>query len=205
MGKRKVGALEKLEADLPALQNKIRRDPLYVFNRGVVSLIGADLTNNVHSSYKADFERQYEQYKTLYLIFLQNASTDDNSIVSLREYITFVSHVADCYPSLTAQFPDDLISLLSKHHTRLEPDLREKIVGALVILRNKDVINSIKYVLVLNIREGSCFANGIVLADFSMHYFPFSSRHRANRCARSCSKRYCPICDRQMLKRQIIV
>ncbi|KAF2663945.1 SDA1 domain-containing protein [Microthyrium microscopicum] len=123
MGKRKVGALEKLEADLPALQNKIRRDPM---------------------SYKSDFERQYEQYRTIYTIFLQNGSTDDNNLMSLREYIDFVAHVAECYPELTASFPEDLISLLDKHHAILEPELREKIVGALVLLRNKDVIDSIR-------------------------------------------------------------
>lgn len=108
----------------PALQNKIRRDPL---------------------SYQSDFQQQYQQYQSLYLLFLQNASTDDNSIISLREYIDFVAHCADCYLAYTSQFSDDLINLLSKHHASLEAELREKIVASLVLLRNKNVIDSVKY------------------------------------------------------------
>lgn len=103
----------------------------------------------MYRSYKADFERQYEQYQTIYHIFLQNATTDENSLVSLREYIDFVSHVADCYPDLTSQFPEDLIDLLNKHHAILEAELREKVVGALVLLKNKDVIDSVKYFTLL--------------------------------------------------------
>jgi protein SDA1 len=83
----------------------------------------------------------------LYLIFLQNPDTDDNNLVTLREYVDFISHVADCYPDLTGAFPDDLVSLISKHHVTLEPELREKVVTSLVMLRNKNVIDSVKFVL----------------------------------------------------------
>ncbi|KAF2119893.1 SDA1-domain-containing protein [Lophiotrema nucula] len=121
MGKRKVGALEKVDADLASLQYRCRRDP---------------------QSYRDDFQRQYDQYKTYLELFLQNpSSTDDNSLISLREQIDFVAHVADSYPSITATFPDDLIKLLG-HHEELEHETREKIVGSLVLLRNKDVITS---------------------------------------------------------------
>ncbi|KAF2396418.1 SDA1-domain-containing protein [Trichodelitschia bisporula] len=123
MGKRKVGALEKVEADLPNLQNKIRRDPL---------------------SYRDNFVHQFSQYESMYAIFLQSpSSTDGSSIISLREYIDFVAHVAECYPDLTKSFPQNLMDLLSDHHAELEPELREKVVGSLVLLRNKDIIDSI--------------------------------------------------------------
>ncbi|EKG12286.1 SDA1 domain-containing protein [Macrophomina phaseolina MS6] len=139
MGKRKVGALEKVEADLYAfalseltvppltvnranLQYKVRRDP---------------------SSYEDDFRRQYNQYEVFRDVFMQDpTSRDENGLVSLRDHIDFVSHCADCYPKLTATLPDDLINLLTTHHAELETELRDKLVGSLVLLRNKDVIDS---------------------------------------------------------------
>ncbi|KAL1642953.1 Severe Depolymerization of Actin [Diplodia intermedia] len=122
MGKRKVGALEKVEADLANLQYKVRRDP---------------------SSYEDDFRRQYNQYEIFRDVFMQDpTSRDENGLVSLRDHVDFVSHCADCYPKLTATLPDDLINLLTTHHAVLETELRDKLVGSLVLLRNKDVIDS---------------------------------------------------------------
>jgi protein SDA1 len=63
--------------------------------------------------------------------------------------IDFVSHVADCYPTITKDFPRELIEILSLHHATLEPELREKIVGSLVLLRKKEVIDSNTWVQAL--------------------------------------------------------
>lgn len=73
------------------------------------------------------------------------ASADDKGIVSLRDLIDFVSHLADCYPDTTATFPAELIRMLSVHHLELEAELREKVVGSLVLLRKKDIIDSSTY------------------------------------------------------------
>ena len=62
--------------------------------------------------------------------------------MSLRDLIDFISHVADCYPGQVVDFPQDLIHLLSTHHKDLESELREKIVGSLVLLRKKNIIDS---------------------------------------------------------------
>ena len=70
-------------------------------------------------------------------------SADDQGIVSLRDLIDFVSHVADCYPEVTHGFAQDLIALLNQHHAQLEPDLRDKVVGSLVLLRKKEIIDSV--------------------------------------------------------------
>lgn len=76
MVKRKVGALEKVEADLPSLQYRCRRDP---------------------PSYQDDFRNQYTQYETFRELFMANpATTDSTGLVSLRELIDFVAHCADC-------------------------------------------------------------------------------------------------------------
>ena len=120
--KRKVGALEKIEADHAALRYKIKRDP---------------------QSYRDDFNNQFQQYETLRDLFLQNPGTVGTGIDDLKDLIEFVSHVADCYPDLTAHFPNDLQQILLQHHEVLEYDLRDKVVGALTLLRNKDVIDSV--------------------------------------------------------------
>ena len=77
-----------------------------------------------------------------------SAPTDD--IVSLRDLLDFVSHVAHCYPDITTGFPQDLIALLSRHHDLLEPELREKIVTSLVLLRKKGLLDSASYVPILS-------------------------------------------------------
>ncbi|KAL8656356.1 MAG: hypothetical protein Q9226_002691 [Calogaya cf. arnoldii] len=120
--KRKVGALEKVDADLSSLQYKIRRDP---------------------TSYKDDFSRQYGHYEAQRQIFMEApASATDTGIILFRDFIDFIAHVADCYPTETAHFPEHLIQLLTLHHAHLQPELREKIVGSLVLLKRKDIIDS---------------------------------------------------------------
>ncbi|KAI5367846.1 Putative SDA1 domain-containing protein [Septoria linicola] len=120
--KRKVGALEKVDADLPNLQHKIKVDP---------------------PSYREDFVAQYGQYRSLLELFLASpTTTDDTGVVKLRDLIDFVSHVADCYPTLTKAFPVDLINLIELHHAALDAELRDKIVGCLVLLRKKDILDS---------------------------------------------------------------
>ncbi|KAL4895675.1 SDA1-domain-containing protein [Aspergillus ambiguus] len=122
MVKRKLGALEKVEADLPNLQHKIRRDP---------------------KSYIEDFRAQHYQYESHREIFMAApASATDTGIISLRELIDFIAHVADCYPDITKDFPQQLIDILSQHHLVLEQELREKIVGSLVLLRKKELLDS---------------------------------------------------------------
>jgi protein SDA1 len=62
--------------------------------------------------------------------------------VSLRDLIDFTAHVADCFPEVTTGFPEQLMQLLGLHHQELESELREKIVGSLVLLRRKELIDS---------------------------------------------------------------
>lgn len=65
-----------------------------------------------------------------------------SGIISFRDLIDFVAHVADCFPEDTVEFPEDLKSILTLHHAELESELREKIVGSLVLLRRKEIIDS---------------------------------------------------------------
>ncbi|KAJ5131523.1 uncharacterized protein N7515_007562 [Penicillium bovifimosum] len=122
MVKRKLGALEKVEADLPNLQHKIKKDP---------------------KSYIEDFRAQHYQYESHREIFMAApSSATDTGLISLRDLIDFISHVADCYPGICKDFPQQLIDMLMEHHLVLETELREKLVGSLVLLKKKELLDS---------------------------------------------------------------
>ncbi|KAK5997762.1 Protein SDA1 [Cladobotryum mycophilum] len=122
MVKRKVAALEKIDADFASLQYKIRRDP---------------------KSYKDDFMKQWEQYESQREIFFMSPTTATaDSIESFHNMIDLIAHVADCYPEETKTFPDDLKAIVTQNHEILHPELREKVITSLVMLRRKDVIDS---------------------------------------------------------------
>jgi protein SDA1 len=72
-------------------------------------------------------------------------SSTESGIISLRDLIDFISHVADCYSDIVKNFPQQLIEMLTVHHAALDPELREKIVGSLVLLRKKDIVDSVTY------------------------------------------------------------
>ncbi|OAA76058.1 SDA1 domain protein [Akanthomyces lecanii RCEF 1005] len=122
MVKRKVAALEKIDADFASLQYKIRRDP---------------------KSYKDEFLKQWEQYESQRDIFLASPTTASaDSIESFHNMVDLMAHIADCYPDVMGRFPGDLEAILTQHHAILHPELREKIVGSLLLLRRKDVVDS---------------------------------------------------------------
>ncbi|KUI67794.1 Protein sda1 [Cytospora mali] len=122
MGKRKVGALDKLHADLASLQFKVRSDP---------------------QSYAEEFRRQYAAYLSTKEVFLDNpANVTKDVSQDFHDKVDFIAHVSDCFKAETKTFPDDLKEVLTEHHAILSPDVREKIVGSLVLLRRKDMISS---------------------------------------------------------------
>lgn len=94
-------------------------------------------------SYSEDFLNQYGQYQSQRDIFMSSPTTATSTgIISFSNLIDFVAHVADCFPEDTKSFPKDLKEILTQHHAELESELREKIVGSLVLLRRKDIIDS---------------------------------------------------------------
>lgn len=70
------------------------------------------------------------------------ATATADSVESFHDIIDLIAHVADCFKEEAATFPDDLKAILTQHHATLHPDLREKIVGSLVLLRRKEIIDS---------------------------------------------------------------
>jgi NUC130/3NT domain len=125
--------------------------------------------SDLSRSYIEDFRGQYFQYENHREIFMAApTSATDSGILSLRDLIDFVSHVADCYPDITKGFPQELIDILTLHHPVLEPELREKLVGSLVLLKKKDIIDSTTY--------GSDVVSPRRSADSLQAYYKRSSR-----------------------------
>ncbi|KAK6456080.1 SDA1-domain-containing protein [Scheffersomyces xylosifermentans] len=118
MGKKRRAAI--LPTNIILLQNVVRRDP---------------------ESYHEEFLQQYSHYESLRDIFLMNPSVADKA-TEFADLIGFVSAVCTCYPKETANFPDELKSILLNNHRDLSPDLREKIIQCLTMLRNKDIITA---------------------------------------------------------------
>ncbi|KAK7753818.1 Severe Depolymerization of Actin [Diatrype stigma] len=122
MGKRKVAALEKVQADLPGLQYKMRRDP---------------------QDYEKEFLEAWNQYEAAHDKFLASpTNADSNGLINFHDLIDLIAHVADLYPQHTGSFAPGLKDILVQHHAVLEPELREKLVSSLVLLRRKSVIDS---------------------------------------------------------------
>ncbi|XP_027311833.1 protein SDA1 homolog [Anas platyrhynchos] len=107
----------KLPSNLPQLQNLIKRDP---------------------TSYTEEFLQQYHHYQSHVEIF---TFQPDKPSKELAELVMFLAQVAHCYPDQMANFPQQLKDLLSYHHTVLDADLRMTFCKALMLLRNKNLIN----------------------------------------------------------------
>lgn len=83
------------------------------------------------------------------LITRNPASASSDSLLSLKDIVDFIAHVADCYPRITERFPSDIAELLSPQLQELDLELREKLVGALVLIRKKGLIDSPRLVYFL--------------------------------------------------------
>lgn len=116
MGKRNRAAL--LPTQLPQLQNLIKRDA---------------------KSYEQEFLQQYRHYQSTLSIFCLKP---DEEAKELSELVTFISQVSVCYPKETAEFPQQLVDLLQQHCVVLHPDVRKSFVQALILLRNRGVIDN---------------------------------------------------------------
>ncbi|XP_077441696.1 protein SDA1 homolog isoform X2 [Vanacampus margaritifer] len=107
----------KLPNNLPQLQNLIKRDP---------------------QSYVDEFLQQYRHYQSNVQIFKLQPNKPNKE---LAELVMFLAQVGHCYLQHLSTFPQELTELLLSHHTVVEPDLRMTFCKALILLRNKDLID----------------------------------------------------------------
>ena len=120
--------------------------------------------------YKEEFLSQHNHY--LSLLRLNSAATatssasasaiapqsnnaKDKSDELFADLITFICQVAQCYPDETKELPAQLQGLLlgRNGYTMVRGDLRKTAVKNLVMLRNKEVIDSIEYVYLVSLQH----------------------------------------------------
>jgi len=106
----------QLPNNLPQLQNLIKRDA---------------------ESYKEEFQQQFRHFQSTLAVF---ELTPDQFNESLDELIMFLAQVSKCYQEELATFPTSLVSLLERHSTVLHPNMRLSLCRALILLRNKSLI-----------------------------------------------------------------
>ncbi|KAK5617686.1 Protein SDA1 [Crenichthys baileyi] len=107
----------KLPNNLPQLQNLIKRDS---------------------QSYVDEFLQQHRHFQSNVEIFKLQP---DKANRELAELVMFLSQVAHCYKQQLSTFPRLLSELLLSYHTVMEPGLRMTFCKALILLRNKDLID----------------------------------------------------------------
>lgn len=107
----------KLPTNLPQLQNLIKRDS---------------------KSYTEEFLQQLRHYQSTLQVFKHQP---DKANKDLAELVMFLAQVGHCYLTELSSFPKELTELLLNHHTVLEPELRMTFCKALILLRNKDMID----------------------------------------------------------------
>ncbi|KAF9266886.1 protein required for actin cytoskeleton organization and cell cycle progression [Marasmius fiardii PR-910] len=108
-----------LTANLPQLQNLIKRDP---------------------AGYREEFLQQWNHYNSIRQIFHLNP---DEHATQFRELVAFIAQVATCYPKETSEFPSQISSILMESYGVLFPETRKALIQTLVMLRNKGVTTSI--------------------------------------------------------------
>jgi protein SDA1 len=108
-----------MSADLPLLQNRVKRDP---------------------DAYRQEFEMQLSHFQSELEIFGLNPSQKAPHFQSL---VQFLAQVMPCYPTALSQFPHQLIALVSKNFAVLVPKVRQTIVQALVLIRNRGLLEPI--------------------------------------------------------------
>jgi protein SDA1 len=111
-----------LPLNLPQLQNLIKRDP---------------------QSYRDEFMQQFHHCQSRLALFKLRLHEEDKDLVSI---ISFMSHVAVCYPNECVQFPQQLIELLQNHAQILHQTTRKGFVQALILLRSKNLVRTERYV-----------------------------------------------------------
>ncbi|KIL68655.1 hypothetical protein M378DRAFT_120982 [Amanita muscaria Koide BX008] len=156
------GAL--LTANLPQLQNLIKRDP---------------------AAYREEFLQQWNHYNSARHLFKLNP---DDQAGNFKELVTFISQVASCYPTETADFPSQLFSLLTDNYPSLSQEIKKSLLQNLVMLRKKEVISSIdllKYLFPLLPRTSSAslrlFIRHTILSDI----VSANARHKNHRLNRA--------------------
>jgi len=99
---------------LPQLQNIMKKDP---------------------DAYGPEFDQQWSHFESMMEIFKLKPQKPHSSF---SEQVMFLAHVAPSFPLRGAALPGVLIGALSENFEIIHPSMREVLVQALILLRNRD-------------------------------------------------------------------
>jgi len=102
--------------NLPQLQNLMKRDP---------------------ESYLEELEQQLRHFSATLKVFEMNPGEHNRA---LEEVVMFLAQVAKCYAAQLSTFPQTLVSLLRKHSTVLDGEMRMSFCRALILLRHRNML-----------------------------------------------------------------
>jgi protein SDA1 len=104
---------------LPQLQNMVKRDP---------------------DAYKTEFLMQLRHYESEYQLFLLQPAKESAHFGAL---VSFLGHVAKCYPAEMAAFPAQIMTLLQDNYLVLDASLRRTLVQSLMLMRNRNLVDAV--------------------------------------------------------------
>jgi protein SDA1 len=102
---------------LPQLQNLIKRDP---------------------ESYKEEFDLQFRHFQSEFEIFRLRPTKESGRFTDL---VSFISQTSSCYKDKCTGVPLQLMDLMQNSAPTLHPDVRATVLQALIVLRNKGMID----------------------------------------------------------------
>lgn len=122
---------------LLALQSRMKRDPQGYEDELVLQLRHFQACLSVfqlHSSSKS---------------LSSSFANDQNAAKELAEMAMFLAHVTPFYPKHLSQFPQQILGLLQSMGDSLHPALRRQLAQALILLRNRQMIELVEILPIL--------------------------------------------------------
>ena len=96
--------------------------------------------------YSDEFSMQWRHYlATFDLLLLAPSQASPN----FSDLVTFIAHVASCYPSETEAFASQMMQLLETHAAVLDSSVRLSVVKALILMHNKGSVESMEVIPML--------------------------------------------------------
>jgi len=106
------GAAEKVMS-LPQLQSLMKKDP---------------------EAYEVEFDQQWKHFVSMMEIFKLKPQKPNGSF---GEQVMFLAHVSPSFPGKGAALPGELIGALDEHYEVMHTSMRQTLVQALILLRNR--------------------------------------------------------------------
>jgi protein SDA1 len=94
------------------------------------------------ASYQSEFDTQFRHFESVFSLFKLKPTEES---IELQELLMFLSQVAPCFPKETKAFPMQIHSFLEENHLVVAADTRLKMVQALILMRNRNLIPQSKY------------------------------------------------------------